>query len=159
MVLLGLGVLFWYRRRRNAKGSDHAIFEPEWGPANGENHLMSEQLASHPFDPYMTASYSQSHVPFLHSAATETTTDVAEQVLPHSRTQSVVQPAPRTGKAALNMVSDPSDHSRSRHDSSANPPSSAGDDSVQLRSEVENLRQQMEEMRARSNYEPPPQYR
>ncbi|KAL0578373.1 hypothetical protein V5O48_003625 [Marasmius crinis-equi] len=75
------------------------------------------------------------------------------------------QAAPLPRKADLARIhGTPSQEDIARHNAAnsgafpTSPSVGASSDSSQLRNEVENLRREMEEMRARTNYEPPPQY-
>ncbi|KAK0481514.1 hypothetical protein IW261DRAFT_1334456 [Armillaria novae-zelandiae] len=170
-VLAVLGFIFVMIRRRqrqrngmyrtpsgwSSSTSDTPFFMALFGRRKSPKHendsndpVLSESVIPQPFDPY--SSYGSQH-PLQPLRPGQQYASV-EPYPQRKGGQPIIVSSPTTGPSALASTSANGSSSASR---------SGGSDSdnattLQLRSEVDDLRREMEEMRARGLYEPPPQY-
>ncbi|KAK0199053.1 hypothetical protein F5146DRAFT_118166 [Armillaria mellea] len=169
VAILVLGFFMIRRRRKEVKyhqqsvwsssGSDTPFWMGLFGGRRSPNHendsndpVLSEPVTLDPYDPY--GSYGSQHP--------------LQPLRPGQQYASVEPPPQRKGGQPIIVSSTTTGptvagSTSAYGSSSASRSRSGGSDSdnattLQLRSEVENLRREMEEIRARSQYEPPPEY-
>ncbi|KAG7452128.1 uncharacterized protein BT62DRAFT_990443 [Guyanagaster necrorhizus] len=132
------------------------IFRKRKSPERESNNIdpiLSESVIPQPYDPY--GSYGTQHSlqplrPGQQYASVESYAEAGQRL--GKRGQPIILSSPTSDPTAAASTTAFGSSSASRSGGSDS------DTTGQLRNEVENLRREMEEMRARSQYEPPPQY-
>ncbi len=167
VALAVLGFFLWRRRQRQKQERSDSDESP-WGTKHTTQQMMSVGPDYSPqqqmYNPYEDHPHGQSgHAP-SHSISSTTYSSAPSAPAPAPPLPvpviSNMHPAPQSGKAGLvHLAYDTptlTDRTRTYSSGTSNPDSDH--QATQLRSEVDNLRREMEEMRARTQYEPPPQY-
>lgn len=175
LALIVVGIIFWRRRqRRKDDGYGPGAQESGWfgrKERSEPQEILGEQYHAQPYNPYGDQTPNTGMGPPFTTGA-RTTTSFDSSVAHHMTSpQSMVPPVPaipamypppQSGKAGLLHMTygPPSQHQPdgSAYAGSSSNGSNSDGQATFLRSEVEHLRREMEEMRARSGYEPPPQY-